>query len=225
MIIAIPAPPTTKNPTLRHLKEFREICMRHGFMTYPQFLDNNFISNKNKADTKWLERNLKRFGEGIIRFAISPDYMIKEAIELKNSWPEINWVYPLHKRHEDISEFEWVGFIHDAPRRDYDLKTFLNTCKEKKKWYLGYWDSQPAVNLFLFNGVDTTMLNAIAGKYGMIWRDWGKKEQIGGINIRFNELFEFNLLSFKIALTKLQENTARNTTLSQFLTNDEKENE
>jgi len=217
MIIAIPAPPTGKRPTLGHLREFREICTRHGFVTYPQFLDNNFIANDNKADIKWLERNLNRFGEGLIRFAVSPDYMIEESIELKNDWPEINWIYPLHERDEDISEFDWVGFIHDSPRRDHDLKTFLKITEKKKRWYLGYWDSQPPITLLSFNGMDTTMLNAVAGKYGMIWLDWGKKESVGGINIRFNELFEFNLISFKIALTKFQEESGRQAILSQFI--------
>ena len=38
------------------MKQMRNISERHGFMTFPQFLDNNFV-NKNKADIKYLEKD------------------------------------------------------------------------------------------------------------------------------------------------------------------------
>jgi len=224
MIIAMPAPPAGKAPTLSHLKETREIYMRHGFMTYPQFLDNNFIA-ENKADVKWLIKNLKRFGQGLIQFAVLPDYMTEKSVELKKKWPDINWIYPLHQRDENISDFEWVGFIHDNPRRDHDLKTFFKLTEDKKRWYLGYWDSQDPMVLPLFNGFDTTMPNALAGKYGRIWLGWNKHKSVGTFMIRTNELIEFNVISFKIAIIELYEKQAEQRTLSHFLTNDEKEDE
>lgn len=203
------------------MKQMRIISERHGFMTFPQFLDNNFV-NKNKADVKYLEKNLGRYGMGRVQFAVAPDYMLDEALRLKEEYPDVNWIWPLHSKEEDVSEFEWVAYLHDKPRReDYGLQTYFKLTENKKKWYLGYWESVDPNILFRFDGFDTTIPMKYAGQYGKVWYSWQKSERVSKMEIDTEELFEFNVISLKIALRKLMMRRKKQIPLTEILVVDE----
>ena len=190
-------------PCLHFSVKERQIVMEHGFMTFPQFIDNKYISEK-KASVKWLEKNLMKYGNGLIEFAVAPDFMYDEMRRLKREWPHINWIFPLHSRSEDFSDFEWVGFPHNPSRRDYNLKTFLRLTEGKKRWYLGFWEGVDPHVLYYFDGMDTTLPETYSGKYGKLWYNWhDTSEKIPNLFIPTIEIFEFNVISFKIALLKL----------------------
>jgi hypothetical protein len=180
----------------------REMVNEHGFMSFPQFLDNHFISS-GKPQIKWLEKQLKKYGCGLVQFAIAPDFQYEEMRRLKKEYPHINWIFPLHSVKEDFSDFEWVGMPYDKPRRDYDLQTFLKITEGKKRWFLGVWENIDPHVLFLFDGFDTTIPETYSGKYGKIWLDWGKNRDVSDLGLPTIEIFEFNVISFKIFLLKL----------------------
>jgi len=196
------------------LREFRNICERHGFMTFPHFIDNNWVA-KQKADVPYLKKHLRRFGNGLIRFAVAPDYMPNEARMLKEEW-DVNWIYPLHSRDEDISDFEWIGFPNVAERRDYELSTFLKLTEGKKRWYLGYHDSRSPSDLLLFDAFDTTLPSTKAGRFGLLWLGWNQTKEVGHLNIPTYEIIEFNVISLKVALKELFENRAKQSRLREF---------
>ena len=222
MIVAIPKGPQkgVKELSLNWQKESRDIIQRHGFMTYPQFLDNHFVAGDG-ADIKWLEKNLKRFGNGLITYAVLPDYMVKESIELQEAWPGIHWIYPLHKQDEDISDFEWIGMPHREEWRNYDLNTFLKLTENKKRWYLGFWEEKHPQIIYQFDGMDTRLPDAYASKYNKKWLGWNNAEQVSTL-IPFMELMEFNIISFKIALKELMYKHRAQTRLPSFERNNRK---
>jgi len=218
MIVAIPKGPQSgvknvKN-SLRWQVEDRYIIERHGFMTYPQFLDNGFVAEKG-PNIKWLEMNLKRYGNGLIRFAVAPDNMPGTAEKLRREY-DVEWIYPLHSRDEDFSNFDWVGMPHREDWRDYDLKTFLKLTEGKKRWYLGFWDETNPEYVLLFDGFDTRIPDAYASKYGKMWLGWGKARPVDPM-IPLEEVQEYNLLSFKIALRELIARQAKIQPLTFFL--------
>ena len=198
-------------------KEYNETVNRHGFITFPQFIDNNWVAKK-KADVPFLEKWLSRYAYGFTQFAVAPDDMPVEAERLRTKY-DVNWIYPLHSRDEDISKFEWIGFPHMEERRDYDLKTFIQMTEGKKRWYLGWWDTIPFNQLFLFDGMDTTMFNYIGGKVGNIWFD-GK--QIVGGSMPIIEKIEFNILSFKYYLLKYMDSNLKMKALTEFTVDETK---
>lgn len=201
-------------PCIRFTVEEREIAQKSGFLTFPQFLDNHYIK-EGKAQVKWLERNLRRFGMGQVVFAIAPDFQYEEMKRLKKEYPHINWVFPFHDRSEDFSDFEWVGFPYKDERRNYGLDYFLKVTEDHKRWLLGFWDqSNPSVLRF-FDGFDTTIPEYYSGKTGRIWLDWGKTEPVSHLNLSTIEIFQFNVISFKIALLKLFERWKKETSLCQ----------
>jgi len=189
-------------PCLHFGMKERQIIMEHGFMTFPQFIDNKYVSEK-KASVKWLEKNLMKYGNGLIEFAVAPDFMYEEMRRLKRKFPQINWIFPLHLQNEDFSDFEWVGFPHKKERRNYDLKTFLRLTEGKKRWYLGFWEGVDPHVLYYFDGMDTTLPETYSGKYGKLWHGWHKNEKVSNLFVPTQEIFEFNVISFKIALLKL----------------------
>jgi len=198
------------------MKDAQKAYTHHGFMTFPHFLDNNFIE-KGKPDLKFLDKWLRRYGCGLIRFAVAPDKMLKEAVELKRKWSDIHWIWPLHSRHEDISEFEWVGYPHDPPRRDYDLKTFFDLTEGKKRWYLGFHEGQDPSMLLYFDGFDTTIPSFYAMKHKM-WHSWNKSENVGDLLFNYHEIIEYNVMSIKRELKKvfLNNNDAKLTDFLQY---------
>lgn len=192
-------------------REYNKIVNRHGFMTFPQFIDNNWVAKK-KADIPFLEKHLSRYAYGRTQFAVAPDNMPIESERLRTKY-DVNWIYPLHDRGEDISKFEWVGYPHVPERRDYDLKTFLKLTKGKKRWYLGWWDSVPFNLLFLFDGMDTTLCNYLGGKMGDLWFD-GKR--VSGGYLEVYEKYEFNVISFKLSLLNYMNSNLKTKTLTEY---------
>jgi hypothetical protein len=196
MIVALPAMET--------LREIRKIVNRHGFLTYPQFLDNKFIEKKGNPDIKWLERELRRYGCGLIHFAVAPDLCYAEMRKFKNQYPDINWIFPLHSVKEDFSDFEWVGMPYEKTRRDYDLQTFLKLTEGKKRWFLGVREGISPRVLYYFNGFDTT-IPFLTLNHGEIWQDWNKHQTISNLypGLSTFEILELNIINFKLFLSKL----------------------
>ena len=56
-----------------------------------------------------------------------------------------------------------------------------------------------------------------ATKLGTVWYDWKKHKEIGYLKITNNELFELNLLNFKVAMKELERNQVKKITLKNFL--------
>jgi hypothetical protein len=194
MIVAFPSAPG--------MREYQHICERHGFMSFPIFLDNNWVA-KGQADIGYLEKYLQRYGAGLIRFAVAPDNMPEEARRLKAEWHDINWIYPLHRRDEDISDFDWIGFPHDSASRNYELRTFLELTRDKKRWYLGYLDGRSPSALLDFDGLDSTLPSTKAGRFGSLWTGFSKNRSVGHLNISTYDLYEANVINFKIAMSEL----------------------
>jgi hypothetical protein len=199
------------------MKEAQTIYNSHGFMTFPQFIDNNFVE-KGKADIKFLDKWLRRYSCGRIQYAIAPDFMLEEAIKLKDEYPDINWIWPLHSIHENITEFDWIGYPHDPPRRDYNLRTFHKLTINKKKWYLGFHEGESPSALLDFDGFDTTLPTFYAMKF-KLWKSWNKSEEAGDLKLNYYEIMAYNVISFKAEIRKIF-NNRENRKMTDFM-NDE----
>jgi len=192
MIVALPCIHFT-------LKE-REIIRKYGFMTFPEFIDNHYIQNK-RAQVSYLVKYIKKYD---VKFAIAPDYQHNNALLLKRLYPNVEWIFPLHRKDErKVAEhFDWIGFPHREHFRDYSLEWFLANFEHKKKWYLGFWkESNPSVVL-AFQGFDTTIPETYSGKYGKIWISWNKSIKANGM--KTIEIFETNVRNFRRELEKLK---------------------
>jgi hypothetical protein len=203
-------------PCIHFSVKEREIINEHGFMSFPQFLDNQYVA-KGKACVEWLEKNLRKYGYGLVQFAVAPDYEYEEMRRLKNLYPEVNWIFPLHSMKEDFSDFEWIGMPYRQEYRDYDLKTFLKLTKNKKRWLLGLWETIDKNILYYFNGFDTTIPETYSGKYGKLWLDFGKSIDVSNLNLPTIEIFEFNVISLKIAIAKLFSTKGKIKTLDEVI--------
>jgi hypothetical protein len=216
-------------PIMETLREIREIVNRHGFLTYPQFLDNKFIEKKGKPDLKWLERELRRYGCGLIYFAVAPDYCYTEMRKLKNQYLDINWIFPLHSVKEDFSDFEWVGMPYETggkTGRDYDLRTFLELTEGKKRWFLGVKEGITPRALYYFNAFDTT-IPFLHVSYGKIWQDWNKHQSVSDLSPGLSafEILELNVINFKLFLSKLFAEKSSFTSLQSFIVAEDVTNE
>lgn len=198
MIVALPG------LRLEHYQA--KIARESGFLTFPGFLDNHFIEKKGKADIKYLKRMLKRYGLGSIIYAVAPDYQQDEMIKFKKDYPDINWIYPLHSRKEDFSEFEWIGYPHRKKLRDYSLDYFLKATKDKKRWYLGFWDENNPGIIKNFDGIDTTIPSYYATRIGKMWLGWNNAINVNKYLER-RELFVFNVINFKYNILKIVDDT------------------
>jgi len=182
----------------------RKIIERYGFLSFPAFLDNHYIRDL-KARPAWLMKQIEKYGIEHVKFAIAPDYLYDSALVLLRRYPEINWIFPLHRTDEfDIaSEFDWVGFPHREAYRDYSLEWFLRMLQGRNRWYLGFWDESHPERLLQFQGVDTTLPETYSGKYGKIWYDW-KNSAKPAVQLPTIEMFEANVRNVKRAIEKLQ---------------------
>lgn len=178
----------------------REIIRRYGFLTYPQFLDNHYVKEL-RARPRWLIRHIEKYD---VEFAIAPDYLYQIAIALKNKYPHINWIFPLHRRSElkYAMKFDWIGFPHRQSFRDYSLKWFLKTFRCKKLWYLGFWLEKRPEILLQFDGFDTTLPETYSGKYGKIWLTWNKAIKPSK-QMKTIEIFETNVRNFRKEIEKI----------------------
>lgn len=183
-----------------------QIAREHGFLTFPGFLDNHFIEEKGKADLTYLKRMLKRYAVGAIVFAVAPDYDHEEMHKLKAQYPDINWIFPLHSRDEDFSDFEWVGYPHREKLRDYSIGWFMKATEGKKRWYLGFWDESNPYVVKKFDGLDTTLPSYYADRLGKIWYTWRKHESVNKYLER-RELFVHNIIIFKLQILRVFDST------------------
>lgn len=209
MIVAIGNPPPASarrvkpRTVMNMMRGVREIFNRHGFLTYPGFVDNNYIL-RGEADVKYLRDHAELWGDGLIRFAILPDNMPEEAHELIKDYPDIDWIWPLHDINDSLDNYLWIGFPHIAERRNYTMGQFLEATEGKKKWYLGYWESRNPMDLLYFDGMDTTIPTARAGVYGEIFLDFNTRKSHAHLNLYTEEIIELNTLNLKVALRELQ---------------------
>lgn len=198
-MICCALPCSNLSPTLQN--RIARIANLHGFMSFPQFLDNNFKTTVGKADIKFIDAKLRQYGCGLVQFAVAPDYEYKKMVEFKNKYPKINWIYPLHSRFEDFNSFQWVGMPQNPALRDYDLATFLKLTKTKKTWLLGFYLQTNPEHLLKFDGFDTT-LPFIHSNNGELWRGWGKTTPNNRM-LTLEELQSYNVLNLKISLLNL----------------------
>lgn len=184
----------------------RKIARKHGFLSYPEFLDNFYISEENRANFPKFHKHLCR-NKNLVIFAVYPDNR-KDLTFYPKNYGFAEWIYPLHTKEQlDFvlkHDFEWVGFPHDQTRRAYSLSWYLNRCDEQglKKWYLGFWlESNPYV-LHDFDALDSTLPETYSGKYGKLWYSWMQHEQPRTL-MPTKELLEHNVRAFRNALDKL----------------------
>jgi len=187
-------------PCIHFSVKERELIEQHGFITYPTFIDNHYVQT-GRSKVTWIIKHIRRYK---VEYAIAPDYQYRNAYMLKRKYPNIKWIYPLHRKSElqYAIQFDYVGFPHREAFRDYSLKWFLNTFKEYKKWYLGFWNESNPEVLLSFDGMDTTIPETYSGKYGKIWLTWNKSYKPNGM--KTIDIFKTNIQNFKKAIQQLQ---------------------
>lgn len=203
-------------PGLR-LKHYQvQIAREHGFLTFPGFLDNHFIQEKGEADIKYLRRMLRRYAIGSVVFAVAPDYQLDEMLKLKEKYPDVNWIFPLHSKDEDFSDFDWIGFPHRDALRDYSIGWFLKATEGKKRWYLGFWNESNPHIAKKFDGLDTTIPSYYATKLGKIWYNWNKFETVNKY-VERRELFTHNVIVFKLRILQVLDSNLEVPQLREFI--------
>jgi len=188
----------------------RKIARKHGFLSWPEFHDNYYISEENRA-------NFKRFIKSIVKhkhlviFAVYPDNRYDLAFLNKN-YSFAEWIFPMHKKSElDFilkNEFQWIGMPHDVKRRDFSESWFIDTCNSHglKKWYLGFWAEDHPEILHHFEGMDSTLPETYSGKYGKLWSYWLQSSKpYPEMPTKF--LLEQNIRAFRNALDELSMKT------------------
>ncbi|RLE38235.1 hypothetical protein DRJ17_04520 [Candidatus Woesearchaeota archaeon] len=193
MIIAIPC----YYYQIKYVKEL-------GFLTFPEFVDNEFV-RFGKPNVKKLLKILVEYGNEV-KFVVYPDFRY-DLLWLLKKFSHINWIFPLHFKSElnFAQNFEWVAFprkpcLKGLVTRDYSLNEFLEFTKDKKRWFLGWMGKKPEI-ILNFDGFDTTIPSFFV-KNGLIWQGW--KKHTRPINKLTNEeLFKINLLNFKNAIIEL----------------------
>ena len=193
-------------PCLNFTPEERLVALRHGFITFPQFLDNGYTYKHREQGYKKFKKALLRYGIGYIQFAVLPDDKPEEAQECLKRWPDIEWIHALHDIDTPIDAYEWVGFPHREEWRNYSLTQFLDFTEGKKRWYLGFWDESRPQVLLRFDGFDTTIPETYSGEYGKLWMNWGESEEPPPLFPTI-EIFTHNVLRFKLALCHLFRST------------------
>ncbi len=182
----------------------REIIQKYGFMTYPQFLDNFYVRHKTRGFKLFLKLLKQHYEQ--VDFAVLPDYQYDKMKTLIKAFPDVNWIFPLHRKSEiEIAcdlDVEWVGMPHRRQWRNYTIVEFGELANDFKKWYLGFWNEKRPYLLYYFDGFDTTIPETYSGKYGKIWLTWGKavKPQKP---MRTIEIFEINVANFRKAIDEL----------------------
>jgi len=179
----------------------REIIRKYGFMTYPEFLDNFYVRHKTRG-FKLFIKLLKQYN-GSVKFAVAPDYNYDLMKTLKKAYPDVNWIFPLHRVKElEIAhelEFDWIGMPHRWNWRDYTIQWLVENAKDFNLWYLGFWNESKPWVLQWFDGFDTTIPETYSGKYGKIWITWGKAVKPSK-PMKTIEIFEINVANLKDAL-------------------------
>ena len=179
----------------------REIIKKYGFLTYPEFLDNFYVRYKTRGYDLF-SKLLRRYKDQV-RFAVAPDYNYKLMEGLKEKYPHIDWIFPLHKKSElEIAKelgFEWLGISHRRAWRDYTIQWLVENADGFKLWYLGFWNERRPWILQYFDGFDTTIPETYSGKFGKIWLGWGRAVKPEK-PMKTIEIFEINVRYFREVL-------------------------
>jgi hypothetical protein len=178
----------------------RELIEQHGFITYPTFIDNHYVQS-GRSKVTWIIEHIRRYP---VEYAIAPDYQYQNALMLKRKYPNIKWIFPLHRKEEYkyAIQFDYIGFPHRENFRNYSLEWFTSTFRNHKKWYLGFWNESNPEVLLNFDGMDTTIPETYSGKYGKIWLTWNKSYKPN--NMKTIDIFKTNLENFRRAVMQLQ---------------------
>ena len=181
------------------------IIQRAGFLTFPQFIDNGW---KTKGGLRWKRaiKNVEHYHP--LFFIANDDDPLKDIDTLRKH--AANIILPLHEKKElvnYIDEFDWIAFPNNPKIRDFDEYWFLVHTKGKNRWWLGVHDypvKDP--NLILeFQGIDSTLPEMYAGKYGKIWKSW-RDYQKSPNRLHWRILFEINVQNFRLFLDNLEPN-------------------
>lgn len=191
------------------------IIQRYGFLTFPQFVDNGFKTEKG-LDWNRAKRNAEVYHP--IFFIAHDDDPLRDLDFLHMNCANI--ILPLHKK-ADLDtykeHFEWIGFPNKSQLRDYDIDWFIQNTRGIKRWWLGLLDFPIAHSLYTkeFHGLDSTLPELCAGKFGLIWQGWRKR--ISNANkLHWRVIFEQNVQNFRLFLDQCQKNSSN---LVQHLTN------
>jgi len=188
----------------------RKIVRKYGFLSWPEFHDNYFIAEEQRANFKRLIHSILKYKRWVI-LTVYPDYRYDLEFLLEN-YDFTEWIFPLHKKSEmDFvikNDFKWVGMPHRTTWRDYSEQWFIDTCAKNgfKKWYLGFWAEDHPEILHHFDGFDSTLPETYSGKYGKLWFTWLKSQKAEPQIPTYNML-EFNVERFREALDELNART------------------
>jgi hypothetical protein len=201
--IAMPGSPNVaSNPNWGTAKNVRDLYFKAGFLTYPLFLDNYYIQEAEAANVEAMRRHLRAFGKfGLIQFGVLPDNDVEESRKLLEEYPQINWIWVLHDRVDDLTPYRWIGYPHKKERRNYSATEFLRITRGKKRWYLGLWDSINPHLLTNFDGFDTLIPMRVATFYHSKWTGWKQREKAHS-DFGLVELLQYNVTSFKDYILK-----------------------
>lgn len=196
---------TTALPCIAFSVREREIIQKYGFLTYPRFLDNFYVRHRTRGFKLFLKL-LKQYKD-LVEFAVLPDLQYDRMSTLRKAYPDIKWIFPLHKKSElEIAynlDVEWIGMPHRKQWRDYTIQWLVEHVDGFNLWYLGFWNEKMPWILQWFDGFDTTIPETYSGKFGKIWLTWGKavkpKKPMKTI-----EIFEINVRNFRKALKSLE---------------------
>jgi len=181
----------------------RETARELGFVTYPEFLDNFYVSKGTNAYDEFL-RLLTRY-KGMVRYAILPDYKY-DLMERLVEWDQsINWIFPLHRKSEiEIARrlgVKWIGMPQRKAWRDYSIKWFTKL-NGFKKWLLGFWDEDNPYIIRCFDGMDTVIPVYYSTKCGKIWLGWNRTFK-PKVRIPTGELFKQSAINLKKEIEKI----------------------
>lgn len=176
---------------------------RFGFLSFPQFLDNGFKTDKGIEWNKAI-RKVKAYRP---IFMIAHDDEPLRDLDILRKYCA-NIIFPLHKK-EDLEiygkHFDWIGFPNKAKLRDYDIYWFLDNTTGRKIWWLGVHEfpvNDPSLICF-FNGLDSTLPELYAGSYGKIWKGW--RDAYKPTNqLHWRIMFDINVQNFQLFLDKLE---------------------
>ena len=180
----------------------RQIIMKYGFLTYPEFIDNFYVRHRTRKFA-YFRRLLVKYRD-LIRFAVLPDYDY-ELMERLVVWDSrIQWLMPIHLKREikiaDKLGVKWIAMPYRRAWRDYDVNWFLD--QPYSHWLLGFWDEGNPHIILRFDGFDTTIPEYYSGKCGKIWITWGKAVK-PKTPMKTIEKFEINVRNLKKAIENL----------------------
>ena len=182
------------------------LIQKHGFLSFPQFLDNGFKTNKGIQ----FKSAVKKAQDLRPIFFIAHDFdPLKRLEELRTYCANI--ILPLHKK-KDLEKyweyFDWIGYPNKEQLRDYDIYWFIANTKGKYRWWLGLHEfpvDDPSLILD-FHGLDSTLPELYAGKYGKVWTGWRQAYQPYN-RLHWRVIFEMNVQNFKLFLDTLEKSS------------------